>query len=223
MRYETVNDNDELLIYHIFADRGVESEYLSNYGRVVRVGLDPVENDYSEAVQGDATSIPLKPGADLVVLHPPCYEWSKATAHSRKAGTEYPDLLEKAREIGGELGDHYIIENVPEAPLRDPVVLNGRHFNMPIKYERAFETSFPVTQPREKGKREDEATWWFEFSRPRAWWQAAKGGYGPWEKNDLVKVTVPKQYLDYLFQFYFAERYDMDTPVTESPGLDAFQ
>jgi len=217
-----MDDEDELLIYHIFADRGVETEYLSNYGRVVRVGLDPFENDYSDAVQGDATAIPLKPGADLVVLHPPCYKWADATRHIRDREERYPDLLPEARELGKELGEHYIIENVPKAPLRDPVVLNGRHFNMPIKYERAFETSFPVTQPREKGQRKDETMWWTEYSRPLNWWKAAKGGYGTWEKDSLVKVAVPKQYLDYLLQFYFAERYDLETPIMEPPGLDSF-
>ena len=57
-----MNDEDELLIYHIFADRGVESEFLSGFGRVVRVGLDPFENDYSEEIRADATAIPLRGG-----------------------------------------------------------------------------------------------------------------------------------------------------------------
>lgn len=37
----TDNKSDGLLIYHVFADRGIESEVLSGFGRVVRLGIDP--------------------------------------------------------------------------------------------------------------------------------------------------------------------------------------
>ena len=163
-----MNDEDELLIYHIFADRGVESEFLSGFGRVVRVGLDPFENEYSEEIRADATAIPLRGGADLVVLHPPCYLWAESTRHIPDDVREenYPDLIPTARELGRELGEHYIIENVPKAPLQDPVVLNGRMFRLPIHYERAYETSFPVKQPGSEVEREDEVSWWDEYSRP---------------------------------------------------------
>jgi len=95
-------------------------------------------------------------------------------------------------------------------------------FRLPIHYERAYETTFPVKQPGSEVEREDEVSWWDEYSRPLNWWKAAKGGYGTWERDSLVKVAVPKQYLDYLLQFYFAERYDLETPIMESPGLDSF-
>lgn len=219
-----MNDEDELLIYHIFADRGVESEFLSGYGRVVRVGLDPFENEYSEVVRADAREIPLAPGADLVLLHPPCYLWAESTRHipDEVREEDYEDLIPTAREIGRELGEHYIIENVPKAPLKDPVVLNGRHFRLPIHYERAFETSFPVKQPTAETKREDEVSWWDEYSRPLNWWKAAKGYRTNWEKDSLVKVASPTQYLNYIMGFYLAERYDLDAPVDEQVALSSY-
>jgi hypothetical protein len=46
-------NHDGLLIYHLYADEGVESDYLSRFGRVVRVGLDPTDRNDSEPVAGD--------------------------------------------------------------------------------------------------------------------------------------------------------------------------
>lgn len=203
-------DSEALLIYHVFADRGVESEVLEGYGEVVRLGLDPFENDHSAAVRGDARRPPLRAGADLVVCHPPCHQWAESTRYMPDREERYENLIPRAREVARELGDHYIIENVPKAPLRDPVVLNGRMFNMPIHHERAFETSFPVSQPSEIVTRADETTWWEEYSRPLEWWKAAKGYGDDYEKDSLVKVAVPRQYLEYLLQFYLAERHGLE-------------
>lgn len=214
-----MSDDDELLIYHLFADRGVESEYMSRFGRVVRVGIDPFENPYSMVVQGDATEPPLEPGADIVVCHPPCYLWAESTRHIPDREEVYPDLIPETREVAKDLGEHYIIENVPKAPLLDPVVLNGRMFNMPIHYERAFETSFTVKQPADGRKREDEVSWWDDYSRPLNWWKTAKGYSHSWEKDSLVKVAVPQPYLDYLFQFYFAERFGFEVPGREQATI----
>lgn len=205
-----MSDGDDLLIYHLYADRGVECEYLSGFGKVVRVGIDANANKYSEAITADATNPPLKPGADVVVCHPPCYKWAEATQHIHNRKQKYDNLIPDARSVAADLGEDYIIENVPRAPLQDPVVLNGRMFNMPIRYERAFETTFPVPQPSENGKRSDEVSWWNEYSRPLPWWKTTKGYHGSYAKDALVKTAVPKQYLDYLFQFYFADKYNFD-------------
>lgn len=204
-----MRDEDELLIYQLYADRGVECEYFSGYGRVIRIGINPFENQHSEVIQADATQPPLKQKADLVICHPPCYKWAEATRHIYDKHEKYDNLIPEARQAGVELGEDYIIENVPRAPLRDPVILNGRMFNMPIHYERAFETSFYVPQPPEHQKRDDEITWWEKYSRPLNWWLTTKGYHNKYNKDSLVKTAVPKQYLDYLFQFYFTKRYNL--------------
>jgi DNA (cytosine-5)-methyltransferase 1 len=41
-------------------------------------------------------------------------------------------------------GVRYVIENVPGAPLRDPVVLCGSMFGLSVRRHRLFECSFPV-------------------------------------------------------------------------------
>lgn len=194
----------ERLIYHIFADVGVESEALSAYGRVVRVGLDPLDTNDSEPVQADARNLPLRPGADLAVLHPPCQPFSKA---SRGRNTD-DNLIPLAREIGEEYAEDYVIENVPQAPLNDPVQLDGRMFGLPIRYTRAFETSFHVEQPPVYGDlradggalAQHEATGGWQGSE--ALWRAVKQVSGSYPAEDLKRSGIPAPYIHYLARWW---------------------
>lgn len=186
--------SSENIIYHIFADEGVESETLAAYGRVVRVGLNPVDTNVSEPIKADARELPLKGGADLAVLHPPCQKWSPIS----NAPDAYPDLIPLAREIGKEYAEHYIIENVPRAPLRDPVKLKGDMFRLPIGYERAFETSFHVEQPAIYDTLEYESGVNGPRIRSKAWWKAVKGVAGDYRKDPLVNAGIPAPYIHYL-------------------------
>lgn len=197
------------LIYHIFADRGVESEALSDYGRVVRVGLNAVSNPASEAVMADATAIPLKPGADLAVLHPPCTRWARMTSISGDP-EDHPNLIPEAREIGKRVANDYIIENVPRAPLNDPVVLDGKLFGLPLAYERAFETSFHVKQPARNStlSTETETSPYFYSDRSCEWWAAAKGYPNRYPKQHLAKNSIPAPFIRHLVRCWMAESRD---------------
>lgn len=142
------------LIYHVFADVGVESEVLGAYGRVVRVGLDPLDTNDSEPIRADARELPLDPGADLAVLHPPCQRWARSTETNGGDREDHQNLIPLARHLGETLADDYVIENVPRAPLRAPeggdcTVLDGRMFGLPVPRRRAFETSYPLPDPPE--------------------------------------------------------------------------
>lgn len=148
---------EEPLIYHVFADMGIEAEILSAYGRVVRLGLNPRDTNDSEPVRGDAMRLPLQRKADLVVLHPKCTPWSDITRANGRAPEEYENQIPMARHIGRQWGEDYIIENVPRAPLKEPeggglVELNGRMFGLPVPKRRLFETSYPLPDPPEKQK-----------------------------------------------------------------------
>lgn len=82
---------------------------------------------------------------------PPCQAYS-ITKHSHS--NEHPDLLEPTREGLVELGLPYIIENVPGAPLRQPIMLCGSMFGLraedvdgtvlALRRHRLFETSFDI-------------------------------------------------------------------------------
>lgn len=197
--------SDGLLIYHIFADRGIESEVLDGFGKVVRVGLDPIEG-YGDVVQADATACPLAPGADLAVLQPPCRRWSQMTTIDGDPD-DHPNYISEARELGARLADHHIIENVPQAPLKDATVLNGRMFGMPIDYERAFETSFRVPEPPRYRRLEQQATSPYLYaSHSRQWWAASKGYSDEHPKQEIAKNCIPAPYLRYLLRAWLEAR-----------------
>jgi DNA (cytosine-5)-methyltransferase 1 len=69
-------------------------------------------------VQADALTYPLD-HADVVHASPPCQRWV------RMARGEHPDPLTPTRERLRAWGGPYVIENVPGAPLIDPVMICG--------------------------------------------------------------------------------------------------
>lgn len=203
----TNNDEAERAILHCFADTGVESEALSAFGQVVRIGVDPTDKNDSEPIKADAHQLPL--GDDvrfgLGVFHPPCARWSPLTSISGDP-EDHPNLIPLAREIAEKHCEHWIIENVPRAPLNDPVILDGRMFGLPIRQRRAFETSFDVdelpiqtqfTEFRINGP--DGGS----FDRAPAptgkhIWKAIKGYSGDYNRYEVEKAAVPRAYMDHL-------------------------
>lgn len=133
--------------------------------RVIGFDTDPTMlRDYPfECVQIDALRALeylravgfLSVGSDLVVLSdvaaihasPPCQAFSDL---QKRSGWQYPELIEPTRELLEEIGKPYIIENVDNAPLRDPVMLCGTMFfteALRVLRHRLFETNFYVKQP----------------------------------------------------------------------------
>lgn len=80
---------------------------------------------------------------DFVAEHasPPCQRFSTATADP----TRHPDLIAPVRSGLLRLGRHYVIENVPGAPLLDPVRLCGSSFSLGVRRHRHFEANFELT------------------------------------------------------------------------------
>ncbi|KTG12598.1 hypothetical protein [Haloferax profundi] len=206
--------HEEPLILHCFADYGTESEVLNDFGNVVRVGIDPKDTNESTPIKADAHiedkewDFPIKDDVtfDLGLFHPVCSRWAATTSISGNPD-DHEDMIPSARILAEKYCDHYIIENVPRAPLKDPIVLNGRMFGMPIEYERAFETSFKIPQPpRERrflttdGPSDKAETSSFYFSeRSREWWAAVKNySPRPYPKSHLAKNAIPAPFIYYL-------------------------
>jgi len=101
--------------------------------------------------QADALEFVRMYGRDFDAIHasPPCQAYSRLAA--RHPEREYPDLIEPTREALQATGKPYVIENVPEAPLIEPVVLCGSSFFLgtndeqyQLRRHRAFETNWPL-------------------------------------------------------------------------------
>ena len=84
-------------------------------------------------------------GFDAIHASPPCQAYSVANnIHGR---TDHPDLIAATRELLQASGLPYVIENVPRAPLIDPVTVCGLSLGLNVKRHRLFETNFPVMVP----------------------------------------------------------------------------
>jgi DNA (cytosine-5)-methyltransferase 1 len=83
---------------------------------------------------------------DVIAASPPCQTHSR-TKHLRNAqgkSTDKVDLIPQTRQALIESGKPYIIENVPGAPLVDPVQFCGSSFGLKVRRHRLFESSIKI-------------------------------------------------------------------------------
>lgn len=88
---------------------------------------------------------------DVIHASPPCQTHS-ATRHLRNAqgkSTDKVDLIPQTREAlqkwaSESDGGYYVIENVPGAPLLDPIQICGSDFNLKVRRHRLFESNFKL-------------------------------------------------------------------------------
>lgn len=143
---------------------------------LIEAGLEPTGVDnkpqprYPAAyIQHDALTLDerLLDSFPFIWASPPCL---KATVLHRSARreqaahgadlTSHPDLIAPTRVMlqrwAARTGGRWVIENVFNAPLVDPVVLNGFMFGLGVDVDgqryhlerkRKFETNFPLTAP----------------------------------------------------------------------------
>lgn len=126
---------------------------------VVGVDINPQPRYPFEFVLADALHVLGQNGwvgtlidEDFDAIHasPPCQAFtSLRTLHPDR---DYPELIAPTRKLLEAVGLPYVIENVPGAALRKPVVLCGSMFGLgtsdrQLRRHRLFECSFPVSQP----------------------------------------------------------------------------
>jgi DNA (cytosine-5)-methyltransferase 1 len=124
---------------------------------VVGVDIEPQRRYPFEFIKGDAIvglESLLARGLDHYLLcdfdaihaSPPCQAYGSLRALNPTK--DYPRLIEPTRELLVAIGLPYVIENVPGAPLIDPVRLCGSMVGLPIRRHRLFECTFPVLRAR---------------------------------------------------------------------------
>ncbi len=116
---------------------------------VVGVDINPQPRYPFELVRSDVRSLPddFLGGFDVIHASPPCQRYSVATAALRASGREYPDLVAPVRERLQQWGGSYVIENVPGAPLENPVQLCGSAFGLRVRRHRLFESNVFLSGP----------------------------------------------------------------------------
>ena len=225
-------------ILQVFADSGAENPTMDNYGDVLRLSININPNQWSDAVQCDATQLPLKDSAqfDLGWFHPPCGGVSPMSDTGNGSRDDWPDLIPVARKIAEQHCDEWVIENKPRDSLNETVTLDGHMFNLGIEYKRAFETSFPVDQPPIQNRIAETSPFYYS-ERSHGWWAGVKGSSTEFTKEHLAKNTIPSAYIDYIMRHHSEHVADPNRPdysdydkqmqtkrrTTENTNLEAYQ
>jgi len=111
---------------------------------VVGVDINPQPNYPFEFHQADAMTIhPIKIALRFNAIHasPPCQSFTAYRRKGHGVGDGYPNLIADVRDLLLSTGCPYVIENVPGAPLNDPVQLCGSSFGLDIRRHRLFESN----------------------------------------------------------------------------------
>lgn len=139
------------LALDLFCCAGGATKGLQRAGfHVTGVDIRPQPRYCGDAfVQGDALNPPFDLRQfDFIWASPTCQKHTAMKSmHNAK---EHIDLIPPTRAMLQAAGVPYAIENVPGAPLINPVTLCGTMFNLGIssadlRRHRGFETSFPLT------------------------------------------------------------------------------
>lgn len=119
---------------------------------VIGVDISPQPRFPFPFIQADALEAIRAFGADVDAIHasPPCQAYSRLRHLPWLRGRKYPELIEPVRDALRLSGKHYVIENVPGAPLHTSILLCGYSFGLKVYRHRLFETSFPVHAPVHK-------------------------------------------------------------------------
>ena len=113
---------------------------------VVGVDINPQRHYPFEFRRADALEFCAKYAHHFDAIHasPPCQRYSAASKRWNGRAETHPDLVAPTRERLMASGLPYIIENVPGAPLLDPVRLCGSAFGLGVQRHRLFESNLPL-------------------------------------------------------------------------------
>jgi DNA (cytosine-5)-methyltransferase 1 len=120
---------------------------------VVGVDIEPQPHYPFEFIQADALEIldqhALLPDGPPDAIHasPPCQEFTVYRNARPDAKPRWPNLIPQTRRLLESTGLPWVIENVPGAPLRDPVQLCGTAFGIRVRRHRLFEADFEIMAP----------------------------------------------------------------------------
>ena len=187
------------------------------------VGVDIQEQpEYPfEFIQADALSVSdMLDEFDLVHASPPCQGY---TNMRNSYSTTRTGLIPEVRTMLD--GRQYVIENVVGARrfMRDPVLLRGSMFSMPLDRPRLFECTFYVAQPPSSNSVWSKRLPVYgdangrvvkvrkDGSELRAWKDVREGATamscGWMEQAHTIKEAIPPQYTYYLALWFLKQHY----------------
>ncbi len=146
-----MNKSGKLKLLDLYCCGGGAGMGYHNAGfEVVGVDIAPQPKYPFEFVQSCALKYLEERGHEFDAIHasPPCQAFTKAGKEHRAKGKVYDDFLSQTREALRQLGKPYIIENVPDAPMDNPILLCGSMFGLKTYRHRLFESNLDLRAPR---------------------------------------------------------------------------
>jgi DNA (cytosine-5)-methyltransferase 1 len=137
---------------------------------------------------------------------PPCQAYSRA---QRIRHREHPNLIAPTRELLNATGRPWVLENVPGAPLINPVVLEGQMFEgLRTQRKRWFETNWPLDVPFLRSPRPARQAKMGRKPKPHEWFQVvgntsdadgARRAMGiDWMNRDELSEAIPPAYTEFI-------------------------
>lgn len=156
----------------LFCGAGGAGMGLSRAGfDVVGVDIKPQPNYPFHFIQADVFDLPIDLSLyDFIWASPMCQRYTPLNAYNKK---DYPDQIEPVRKMLMATGKPYVIENVVQAPLINPITLCGTMFGLRVYRHRNFETSFPITAP----------------DHPEHQKRCSRNGYAPTADRPFMTIT----------------------------------
>jgi DNA (cytosine-5)-methyltransferase 1 len=174
---------------------------------VIGVDIDPQPRYPFPFIQADVMQIDFS-RFDLAWASPPCQKFCRLNTREDLSG--YPDLIEPVRAKLIASGIPYVIENVPEAPIRCDLMLCANMFGLRSYRHRHFECSFPIEQPahpehkirvnrRGENRREHWANGGFMTITGDVGVYCGPGAMGiDWMSGNEMSEAIPPAYSEYV-------------------------
>lgn len=149
-------------------------------------------------------------GFDFIWASPPCQAFTVMQNANVKHRKDHPNLINPIRERLTKSGSHYVIENVPGAPLQNAHLLCGQSFGLRVLRHRLFEASFYMMTPphlvhtrqeKVRGKHDPEKLRQlrhigFTTGSVMAAFRDAMGCF--WMTTDEARQAIPPAYSEYI-------------------------
>lgn len=116
-------------------------DHRAGFDEIIGVDLAPQPRYPFWFIQADAILFLERYGREFDYIHasPPCQAFSCITPKAHRG--KHENLIQKTRDGLEKAGAIYIIENVPGAPLFDPIMLCGSAFGLRVRRHRIFESN----------------------------------------------------------------------------------
>lgn len=162
-------------------------------------------------VHGDALEYLREFGHQFDVIHasPPCRAHTVAR-NAARVRYRHPELIAPTRKLLQATSRPWVMENVPGAPLHNPIELCGEMFGLPMYRHRLFEIHTPYARLRnlrhpehtrvvaKMGRKPEKGQYWSIAGNFSGVTEAGVAMEMPWANQDGLRQAIPPAYTQWI-------------------------